>query len=271
MTSIRSFRFRASLVLAALLSATPGISAQNFRLNDHWDFQSKVLWAKDGGRSLSGLSWCQERRSFFAVGDDGWLVEFDIRGKQLRELRIPGDKDFEGVVAIYKRNQILALEEISCSLHPFSLDKWRASPPWKAPEMVPRAKKGGEGLLWLPPAKPGMPEEIWIGHQGTEMVYVLELDKAGKPNGKVRILKVKDEFRGMAWFPAGSCIMAIADDNREIRAVRRDGTTLDQIPWPRGLKDLEGIAVDDLGNLYLVVDGGGIYQFAAKKKAAGKP
>jgi DNA-binding beta-propeller fold protein YncE len=197
--------------------------------------------------------------------DSGALLRLDPAGRELARFELPGRPDLEGLT-LGPPGQLLAIVENTCEVLVLSAADLSLIARHPVDRRIPRGKKGAESLLLV-----GGPRgELWIGHQGSESVYVTD-----PPRGDGALLRLRstrpvdDEVRGMT--AVGEHVLQVVDDRRQLWWVDRSGRRLDVAFWPLGSQSIEGVTVDAAGRLILCMDGGPLLAYPPRVRPSPGP
>lgn len=203
------------------------------------------------------------------LDDDGWVVRVSSlvgaapAGGWPRS-PLEGGGDLEGLCAAGDSDLLVLLED-RCELVRVDRRGDRVGRHTLSAE-IPRGGQGLEGLARVPAADGTA--TLWLGHQGTSKVYVVQAPRDREDSGPLELLNtldLGDEARGMVFDPGLNAVLMVVDEAREIWLVDPEGAIRDRRPWPKGTRDMEGVTHGPFGALLLALDGGGVWSIPPRQ------
>ena len=211
----------------------------------------------------SGIVYHAQSKTLFVVDDEGYIMECTTDGKFLRKTKV-GEYDLEGVTVGPSGNLILAVEGDEILLHLSKDDLSVIS--------VSYVQRYVEGELLLPADKQYGIEGIHYGNGKIYLVNQSEIETEPsiiftvlKESGSQQMIitSVIDvpfwDLSGLT--QQGNELYVVSDDRDEVFVLDIDRGDIARIYQIPGLDaDYEGITFDTEGNVYIAVDGEGVYK-----------
>ncbi len=216
----------------------------------------------------SGICYAKNSDTLYVANDEGKVYEIDTDGKILREKRL-GKYDLEGVAcddknnkllfAVEKQDNILVVNQKTLKVQK-EIDIKRE---FKDIQVLKKDKKNGlegiaitdEGIYLSNQSK-----KRWPKSDSSVLIKINSIDKK-----KVTIREIVDhgyiDIAGLS-FHKGYLYMVSDYDNLLIKYDLKNNKTI----WKKALPDFacEGVAFDDVGNIYFADDAGKIYKYRFK-------
>jgi len=204
-------------------------------------------------REMSGLTWSSVRNRFFAIGDEGDLIEFGENGTVGRTARFPG-RDFEALALSADQETLYILDEKGPEILAVSASDFRQvavmRPEKKALRKFAGARiVGFEGLAVDRAGLFGYPGALLLANQAEDPDA-----KRSAPSGIIILSGNKPvsfvktgitDCSDIALDPAGNRLWCLSDQEDRLIALRPNGTTIAQWDLPPG--EHEGLAWNDSG------------------------
>lgn len=249
------------LIILAIVVGVLGAVSLTFSL------ERKVVLLTDEIDEPSGIVYHEQRNTLFVVDDEGELFEIDLDGNFLRQVYV-GDYDLEGITISGSGQLILAAEGRSSLiiLDVESLDLLNELPILTLDHngdiiVGDESDYHIEGIHYSN-------GRIYLAHQSNN-TNPAEVDDYSSGILTARITSRSVRIRDRAYFPFpdlagiaewdGNLYVLSSDENVILVYNRETNTLIDQIENPVS-GDQEGITFDTDGNMYIAVDGGGVFK-----------
>jgi uncharacterized protein YjiK len=218
--------------------------------------------------ALSGVTFHPQRKTLFAVSDEGHIIEMETGGTILKQERVRKGADFEGITV----NPVTGLlyvavegDEVILEVKPNTLEVIRDIPIDRVfDESVLLDPKGNgvEGITFVPANGGATRGTFYLVNQSMELggvdpsiVFEVDItDPESEPQAKIVryfALGVTD-LSGIHYDPSGHQLIVISDANDLLMEVNLDGGIANVYPLPG--KNQEGIMIDNDGFLYIAQD-----------------
>lgn len=218
------------------------------------------------GYESSGIVWHSRLERFIVIDDGGKISTMDVNGNNVIQFNFGGD--LEGItiadpssnlIYVGKENssQIIELDIVfGWPTRAFGLDSWMPS----------SGNSGLESLTFV--ADPNDPEGglFYVGSQSNGAIYTFRLPIASSSTSKtVEYQSIfqpalgRTDLSGMYYDEAHDVLYAIWDSNNIIRAMRPDGTFLEE--WALPGRSQEGITFQG-SNLVIAQDNGPVMRYS---------
>ena len=229
---------------------------------------------KTGLNEPSGICWHAQRRTLFAVGDEGDIREMAVDGAVIKEKRIR-EADFEGVTYDPATGLLyVAVEEAESILeiHPETLEilrEFTIPRDFRGKTLLRAGGEGIEGITFVPDSRHPQGGVFWVANQAFTLsdeqdisaIFQVELPLRTRTGG-ARITGYFEpgviDLSGLHYDPATDRILVISDATNLILEYSRDQRLLSVQAFPGD--NQEGLTVDSDGFLYIAQDSGGIIE-----------
>jgi len=237
--------------------------------------------------NLSGITFSPQSRTLFAITNNPPKVyNLDPAGNCLREVALIGFEDTEGIsyidgyrfAIIEERNHTIAIVEIDD--HTTVIDRSKVINFLKV-DMKGRDNKGFEGVAFdeamqcIYVVNEKIPRQLLTIEGLSARAMTLQI--ALNPDLIPRRFFLKD-LSGLHFDPATRNLLLVSDESKMISEVSLDGKRVSFMGLEKGSAGLahdipqaEGVAMDDVGNIYVVSEPNFFYRFARKGEAAPGP
>ncbi|MFQ5434365.1 MAG: SdiA-regulated domain-containing protein [Anaerolineae bacterium] len=212
----------------------------------------------------SGIVFHPQRKTLFAVNDEGVIVEIDLAG-QIINRRWVRAADFEGItlnpatgwlyVAVEGEEAIVEIDpETLTANRQFAIERTFAGD-----RLLKTGGNGIEAIAFVPDKAHPEGGAFFVANQsldGTES-WVLEVEAPLTGDGRSAAIR---SYFHLDWpdlsglYFDGQYLFVISDKINELIKVTRDGEVIATVPLPG--KDQEGITMDADGNWYIAQDAG---------------
>jgi uncharacterized protein YjiK len=220
--------------------------------------------------ALSGVTFHPQRKTLFAVSDEGHIIEMETGGTILQQERVRKGADFEGITV----NPVTGLlyvavegDEVILEVKPSTLEVVRDIPIDRLfDESILLDPKGNgvEGITFVPAnAAAGatrgtfylVNQSMELGGKDPSIVFEVDItDSESEPQAK--IVRYFDlgvtDLSGIHYDPSGHQLIVISDANDLAMKVNLDGGIENVYPLPG--ENQEGIIIDNDGFLYIAQD-----------------
>jgi uncharacterized protein YjiK len=222
--------------------------------------------------ALSGVTFHPQRKTLFAISDEGHIIEMETGGTILQQERVRKGADFEGITF----NPVTGLlyvavegDEVILEVKPNTLEVIRDIPIDRLfDESVLLDPKGNgvEGITFVPAngtaAGAATRGTFYLVNQsmavgGVDPSVIIEVDitdSEGEPQARIVryfALGVTD-LSGIHYDSSGHQLIVISDENDLAMEVNLDGGIANVYPLPG--ENQEGITIDNDGFLYIAQD-----------------
>lgn len=219
-------------------------------------------------RKLSGLVFHPQRKTLFAVSDSGYIIELTTDGDLIQENRVDSKYDFEGITYSPVTGLLYAAvedEQAILEINPQTFEAIREIPigvVFDGNVLLTPKGKGIEGITFVPAQDDLSRGTFYLANQsdkleGPDASIIFEvdvIDVAGR--AEARIIQYFSigitDLSGLDYLPKNHTLLVISDSNNVLLEVSLTGQVL-QI-YPLSGSKQEGIAIDDLGFLYIAQD-----------------
>jgi len=221
----------------------------------------------------SGICWHASRGTLFAVGDEGDLYELAADGVLIKKKQIRPAADFEGVtydpatglvyVVIEEEESILEIDpETFEVLREFVLPR-----EFQGRTLLRAGGEGIEALTFVPDSKHPEGGVFYVGNQAFTLsdeqdisaVFLVEFPlrtRVGQPRITGYFSPGIIDLSGLCYDPVTDRILLISDATNLLLEYSRDHRLLSVYAFPGD--NLEGVAVDPDGYIYIAQDSGDI-------------
>jgi DNA-binding beta-propeller fold protein YncE len=214
----------------------------------------------------SGIVWHSRLQRFFTVDDGGRISSMDPNGNNVIHFNLHGD--FEGItIADPDSNFIYVGREGGNSILEFDIASNQPTRVFQLRAwMGSSANSGLEALTFV--ADENDPEGglFYAGKQSNGLVYAFRLPIASSSTSNAvsfqfqfQAARGRTDLSGMHYDNTNKVLYAIWDSNNIIRAMRSDGTFLEEWRLPPGTHQ-EGITFQD-SNLVISQDNGPVFRY----------
>jgi len=216
------------------------------------------------GSEASGITYRADTRTYFAVSDLGALSEFNDKGRVLRQVKLSGFADVEGI-AYVEDDTFAVVEEGNGRIVIFELKpKARAvlrSDAWAMEVDDTSGNRGLEGLAYDAKGK----AFYTVKERGPRRIY--KVTRAGKVTRLWDIEKHNLRLNDLSgiYFHAGTGhLLLVSDESRGVVECTTDGKYVSSIGI--GLGKAEGVTMDDKGRLIVCGEDSQLQVYAKPKK-----
>ena len=268
--------------LAAGCPATPAAKPRGANATNLLDLVLPYKWVglidRDRLNEPSGIVYHPARRSLFAVGDEGDIIELRTDGTAISQTALRKGTDFEAIacdpatgllyIAVEGEEQILEVDPQTLTvLRQFTIDRT-----FQGQVRLRGGSEGVEGLTFVPQADHPEGGTFFMTNQAfslkdpedTSALCRLELPlRSGKGQGEKLIGRIIQytampiiDMSDLHYDAASGHLFVACDADNVLLEVTLAGTILRT--WALPGNDQEGLAVDDEGHLYIAQDSGGI-------------
>ncbi len=221
----------------------------------------------------SGVAFHAPTGHLFVVGDEGTLAEMTTEGAPVWS--DAGLSNLEDVAVHTPTGLLMLLSEKKAQLILFDPAAKRELRKFKLDKRALLGKEPGdpnegfEGLAFRADAKQRGGGVFYLTHQRSPPVVVaiaFDLQKHEKTiDGDAVVSRFKVEgfkdLTAVTYVPSLQRLLVVADQKDRLLVLKLDGTLEDEIVLP-GLRQ-EGVALDDVGSLWVADDRGGLLRFPA--------
>ncbi|MBT3726535.1 hypothetical protein HOG21_02275 [bacterium] len=219
-------------------------------------------------KEASGVMYHELRNTLFVVEDEGKIFELTLDGRILREKKL-GDYDLEGVTNGFDFNELILAVEGVDNLLVVDVDSFKVireysiGRKYKGHKILKMDKKHGiegivnfEGRIFLV----NQSYNLKTGKKVKDPSMVFEVKRKG--NNKFHIVSINHipipDLAGMA--ERNGLLYLLSDNKDLILAYDYSSRTIIERIQLSNSWDQEGIDFDNDGNLYLAIDGKGVYK-----------
>lgn len=220
----------------------------------------------------SGLTWSPQTGTLFTVtGKHPQLVELSPDGAVLRRIRLTGFSNPEGVEAlgdgrlavVDERRRLLALFRLPPDVDSFSLaDAQRFDL-----DLADAGNKGFEGLGW-----DARTNRLLLARERPPALFGLAVSADGEIVGDLQPLPSEGlpvrDLSSLTVDPRSGHFLLLSDESRLLVELDREGRPFSFISLlggfnglDRGIRQAEGVAMDGVGNLYVIGEPNRFYVF----------
>lgn len=242
-------------------------------------------------KNASGLTFNSETGTLFTVlNDTGMIVEFSKEGVPIREIKMQGTEDLEGITHIEKdyyvvadeRNNKLWLLRITPDTHEISLNDASLL----KIGMHGSGNKNFEGVDW-----DSLHQRLIVVKE-RDPKYVMAISGFYHPDGDhksaIEVERLKQYDPVLKWTlrdlssvtyhnPSGHLFL-LSDESKLLKQFDESGHTMGSLALWKGFHGLhksvpqaEGVSIDDEGNIYIVSEPNLYYVFKPQPKHGIKP
>jgi uncharacterized protein YjiK len=218
--------------------------------------------------ALSGLTFHPQRKTLFAVSDEGHILEMETGGTILQQERVRKGADFEGITF----NPVTGLlyvviegDDAILEVEPSTLEVVRDIPidrVFDGSVLLDPKGNGVEGITFVPTDGGATRGTFYLVNQGMELggvdpsiVFEVEI-MASESETQARIVRYfalgVTDLSGIHYNPSGNQLIVISDTNDLAMEVNLDGRIANVYPLPGA--NQEGIIIDNDGFLYIAQD-----------------
>ena len=235
------------------------------------------------GGEPSGITYHPQRKTLFVVGDEGNVFELRTDGKIVNEGHL-AHADLEGITVDPATGFLYAVvesEEAILEIHPSSFRIGRKFPIDRNFEGRELLKKGGMGLeaiTFIPDATHPEGGTFWVGNQSFDLkpgrepsviceVYLpLRSSQAKEAKGKIlRYFPMTViDLSGMAYDARHQRLIVISDTTNLLLEIALTGEVGHRYLIPGD--DQEGVALDQLGYIYIAQENGEILKLEDRRE-----
>lgn len=269
---VRLSRATSEGYLRACAALCGAFLVSGFTLSLGFDRTQIEEWALDAFPEPSGIVYHAERNTFFAVGDEGDVVELGLDGELLRMVHLGGD--LEGVTVDPASGSIYVLREgheIIFELDPAVLKIERRFVVDRAfedkPNFLKRGGDGLEGLTFVPDSSHPEGGRFFAVNQYDPPVLVelhLALRSSDKAFETAKVIAAwtvdAPPLSDVVWDPASESFLVVSALSRKVHLVGRDGELRGVVKIPGFMP--EGIAFFPDGRFAIAQDTGGVVVWA---------
>ena len=262
-----------SSVEAPVLTPSPapegqvGISNAN-NPYDLFPYEAVDNFGKARSGKLSGIVFYPQRKTLFAVSDNGRISEIKTDGTLIQKKEIRKKADFEGITYSPATEMLYIAvegEEIILEVNPETLEAGRDIPIDRMFEghiLLSPEGNGIEGITFVPASDGATHGSFFLVNQSDELggtdpsiVFEVEIDHAAnKPKARIKrhfSVGVTD-LSGIHYTPSGRRLLIISDANNLLLDVSLTGQVSETYLFPG--KKQEGNTIDEDGFLYIAQD-----------------
>ncbi len=224
---------------------------------------SKVKFDK-----LSGIVFYPQRKTLFAVNDNGRIIEIKTDGSVSQQKKIRTKADFEGITYSPVTEMLyIAIEgqEVILEVNPENLEVERDIPinrVFGGGVLLSPEGNGIEGITFVPPGDGTPGGTFYLVNQsneleGTDPSIIFEVEVSNAANeSQARIIRYFSvgvtDLSGIHYISSSHRLLVISDTNNLLLVVSLSGQVLETYSLPG--KKQEGITLDEDGFLYVAQD-----------------
>lgn len=229
----------------------------------------------------SGLTWHEPSNSLFTItGKIPKLGQLSLEGDLLREIRLVGGLDTEGVVAL-SDGRFAIVDEKLAKLFIFPLPEGdevdinahvQVDLAAMDPSIAKPRNKSLEGVAW----DERNSQFIFAKERDPLMLYVLPYNLSNDTHGTLRALSNEQLFvndiSGLAIDERSGNLLVLSHESKAMLVKNRLGNVVNFMSFEmgvnglqRGIYQAEGIAIDKKGTLYIVGEPNIFYRFKSDK------
>lgn len=217
---------------------------------------------------LSGLVFYPQRKTLFAVSDNGRIIELKTDGTVIQKKQLRKKADFEGITYNPATEMLyIAIEgeEIILEVNPETLEAERDIPidrMFEGDILLSPEGDGIEGITFVPASDGATNGSFYLVNQSDELggtdpsvVFEVEINHAvDEPKARItRYFSVGvTDLSGIHYVPSSRRLLIISDANNLLLEVSLTGQVIETYPLPG--KKQEGITTDEEGSLYIAQD-----------------
>ena len=221
----------------------------------------------------SGVTYHPQRDTLFVVGDSGMLTEVKTDGTLVRQEKVMGGGNFEGVtvnpvtgllyVALEGHDKILEISPDTFTVQrEIDIDRT-----FEGKELIKKGGGGLEGIVFMPN---NSGDTFYLTNQSNDLtgndpsiIFEVEIDEsADKPVARiVRYFSTGiTDMSGLFYLSGDDQLLIISDDNNLLLTVSPTGEVQQMVALPG--EHQEGIAIDNQGYLYIADDSDSVVKYA---------
>ncbi len=228
-------------------------------------YQKVASFTPSEAQELSGIVFHPRRKTLFAVGDQGQVLELQPDGAVIRQKKVRPGADFEGITCRPDTGMLYVVVEGVDSIlevNPEFLEVTREIPvdrTFNGKILIDPAGNGLEDIAFVPTAAGGV---FYLVNQSDDLtskdpsiiLAVTVTEAAGKPIAKINsyFSVGLTDMSGLYYNPANRHLLVISDSNDRLLEIDLSGQVLAGYNLPG--QHQEGITLDEAGFLYLAQD-----------------
>lgn len=255
---------------ALILSATAALWGQRElkQLRGNSVLPTAERFPDIGVREPSGIAYNATLGQLIVVGDEGHVVQFDSDGHVSRRAKVRGD--LEDVAVHTPTGLVYLLSERPAELILYDPSSSHEKKRWKldASSLLgrtgERSNHGFEGMTFQEDASRPGGGLLYLTHQSSPaLIVALAFDPAtteGTLDERVVVsrwpLHGHRDLSAVSYVPSLDRLLVVAEVQDRLVVVRPDGRRETEISLPG--KQQEGLAVDNVGDLWIADDQGGV-------------
>jgi uncharacterized protein YjiK len=226
-------------------------------------------------REPSGMTYHPQRQTLFVIGDEGDLYEMRNDGKLIKTGRLKY-ADLEGITVNPATGLLYAVvesEELILEIDPETVEvmrKFRVNRNFQGRELLKKGGTGLEAIVFIPDASHPEGGTFWVGNQSfilkpnkepsiiCEVVLPLVSSNAKKAEGQIlRYFPLAmTDISGLAYDAERERLLVLSDANNLLLETTLAGQAPHRYLIPGD--DQEGVALDQLGFIYIAQEDGQI-------------
>jgi len=230
----------------------------------------------------SGITYHPQRKTLFAVGDEGDLYEMRTDGQLIRSKHLK-QSDLEGITVNPATGLLYAVvegDDAVIEIHPDTFRitrRFEINRNFEGRELLKKGGRGLEAIAFVPDASHPEGGVFWVGNQSFNLKpghepsiiceVVLPILSSHKKNAEGTIVRFFQmnvvDISGLCYDPLCDCLLVISDTTNLLIEMTRDGNILRRYLLPGD--NQEGIVLDGLGFMYIAQESGEIIKIQDRR------